>query len=85
VKDLGLKAAGYDAVFTTYNQMQKIRGESAARHDMLERLADGGVVIFDESHNAGGSGPKINKQGEIIEDRARFARKLARKRPTSRR
>ena len=78
MKDLGLKAAGYDVIFTTYNQMQKIRGESAARHDMLERLADGGVVILDESHNAGGTEPKINKQGEIIEDRARFTRKLAR-------
>src|SRR5262245_52169176 len=58
--------------------MQKIRGESAARHDMLERLADGGVVIFDESHNAGGGTPQL-KNGEVVEDRARFARKLARK------
>jgi hypothetical protein len=78
VKNRGLKGSGHDVVFTTYNQMQKKQGESAARHDLLERLSEGGVVIFDESHNAGGGQPKV-KDGEIVEDRARFARALARK------
>jgi hypothetical protein len=48
------KLTGYDAIFTTYSQMQTIKGEQTARMDFLGELAKGALVILDESHNAGG-------------------------------
>lgn len=48
--------AGHDLVFTTYNQMQTLKGERTLRMNFLEHVARGGIVIFDESHNAGGQG-----------------------------
>lgn len=46
---------GFDVIFTTYNQMQTVKGERTLRMDMLSALGDGGLLILDESHNAGGT------------------------------
>jgi len=69
----------YDVIFTTYSQMQTIKGgQRTARMDFLEAFSRGGVVIFDESHNAGGN---VQAKQEIIKrdpTRADFARGIAR-------
>lgn len=48
----------YNMVFTTYNQMQKVAGKETARTKFFDTLSREGMVIFDEAHNAGGSGQK---------------------------
>lgn len=48
----------YDAVFTTYNQLQQVNSENTARNHFVERFLPGAVLIMDESHNGGGSGAK---------------------------
>jgi hypothetical protein len=45
----------YKVVFTTYSQMQTVAGKVTARMRMVDALSDGGYMIFDESHNAGGT------------------------------
>jgi predicted RNA methylase len=69
----------YDVIFTTYSQMQTIKGgQRTARMDFLEAFSRGGVVIFDESHNAGGN---VQAKQEVIKSdptRADFARGIAR-------
>ena len=73
--------AGVDALFTTYSQMQAISGEETPRQAALKAMAPGSILIFDESHNAGGQGearPKSKKeQAQTGMNRAEFARKLA--------
>jgi hypothetical protein len=60
-----------DAVFTTYSQMQTVKGSETKRHELLRAyVKSGAVLIFDESHNAGGSGQQVT-------GRAEFARELA--------
>lgn len=79
--------AGVDVLFTTYAQMQSFKGEITPRQRAIERLASGSIIIFDESHNAGGQGkgaqqrkPK-KKDGEdagpSAPNRAEFARQIA--------
>ncbi|MDD5084224.1 MAG: PLxRFG domain-containing protein [Candidatus Moranbacteria bacterium] len=78
--DLG----GYNVIFTTYSQMQTIKGESTARMDFLEAFGNGGLLILDESHNAGGTTLSARKGGNgaaTVEEgakggRAGFTRKL---------
>lgn len=77
-KEPGL--AGHDVVFTTYNQMQTVKGQPTLRMQFLEHIAPGSIIVFDESHNAGGTaagrgGEVKAKPGE--ETRATFARKIA--------
>lgn len=71
---------GYDGIFTTYNQMQTVQGKSTVRQEFLRAFARDGFVIFDESHNAGGTEAndrsKEGKQG-LKEGRAGFARAIA--------
>lgn len=69
----------YNVVFTTYNQMQERSGKETPQRDFLRAAADGGVVIFDESHNAGGvaTGGRGGDQNEEKAGRAGFARAIA--------
>lgn len=72
---------GHDVIFTTYNQMQTIGNSQTDRQAFLEKMADGGLLILDESHNAGGTSV-TQKRGKNAPDegektgRAAFARKL---------
>ena len=58
----------YKVVFTTYSQMQTIGGKMTARMRMVQALAQGGYMIFDESHNAGGGGAKQQSRGKSKND-----------------
>ena len=71
--DLG----GYDAIFTTYNQLQSVNNKDTPRREFLRAIVEQCVFVFDESHEAGGS---VNKQdawssGNVM-NRADFVRWL---------
>jgi len=69
-KDLG----EYDLIFTTYSQLQLIANQETVRRAFISQFARGGFIVFDESHNAGGTGEeKVGKGGQIIVDRAALA------------
>lgn len=53
----------YDAIFTTYSQLQEVKKARTPRHAFLEKFLPNGVLILDESHNAGGSGKKDDDRG----------------------
>lgn len=65
----------HDAVFTNYSQMQTVQGKDTPRRNFLRSIAPQSVLIFDESHNAGGQTVTRKKNGEP-ENRAEFARSL---------
>lgn len=84
----GGEREGVDVLFTTYSQMQAVKGEWTPRQMAISQLAPGSILIFDESHNAGGQGKQDNsrkskKQQEAEEagvtapNRAAFAREIA--------
>lgn len=66
----------FDVVFTTYSQMQTVAGDRTVRHSFLDAIAQGGVLILDEAHNAGGQG-KDEDPNKLT--RSDFVRQLARK------
>lgn len=73
-----------DMIFTTYTQMQTRAGDSPERRQIIQSQIPNAVLIFDESHNAGGQGPKRGRDGEIDDslstgpmNRAEFARAIA--------
>lgn len=57
----------YKVIFTTYNQLQTVKGKATARMNFVQRFGDGGYMIFDESHNAGGNN---SEQARTKEQRA---------------
>ena len=72
----------FDVLFTTYSQMQTHRGNTTPRQRVIEAMAPGAILVFDESHNAGGGGPvnargKKGAEGAGPLNRADFARKIA--------
>lgn len=67
----------YDALFTTYNQMQTVKGERTTRHTLLDSLISNAVLILDESHNAGGTeAGDFAKKAGAAPSRAEFVRQL---------
>ena len=70
--------SGYNAIFTTYSQLQTIDdGKEPFRRDFLRDIAPRAIFIFDEAHEAGGS---TGEQGWVsihaAPNRAEFAREL---------
>ena len=49
----------YDAVFTTYKQLQSVKGVPSERQVMLDALRKDAVLVLDEAHNAGGASSSI--------------------------
>lgn len=72
-RDLG----DHNIIFTTYSQMQTVKGARTARMDFLDAFAQGGVLILDESHNAGGTEVDPRQADEM--NRAKFTRGLVNK------
>lgn len=70
----------HEVIFTTYNGMQTISGgKRTIRQDFLQEFARDAVLLFDESHNAGGAekkDDKKDKKGGPPLDRALFARQI---------
>ncbi len=66
----------HDAIFTTYTQLQSVKGAEPYRRNFLREIAPRSILILDEAHEAGGS-----TQGEFIQknstpNRAEFVREL---------
>lgn len=77
----GARAMDADAIFTTYSQMQSVKGGETGRRNFLRAIAPNSIVIFDESHNAGGQ-PKNDPRAKSAakkkaEDRASLSRWIA--------
>ncbi|MEM8604017.1 MAG: strawberry notch C-terminal domain-containing protein, partial [Cyanobacteria bacterium P01_H01_bin.121] len=73
-----LNALGYNAIFTTYNQLQTVSGRDTDRRRFLEQIAPRAVFIFDEVHEAGGSVGQAQawkRKGQAA-NRADFVRSL---------
>jgi len=76
----------YKVIFTTYNQMQTVKGEETERQRFIKHWGAGNYMIFDESHNAGGSGEtqartkeqrEAEKEGKgLATGRSAFVREL---------
>ena len=45
-----------DVVFTTYDQMNSVKGQETVRRNFLRKVAPQSFLIMDEAHNAGGTG-----------------------------
>jgi hypothetical protein len=65
----------YNAIFTTYSQLQTVRGQEPYRREFLRQFAPNSLVILDESHEAGGSSSQNGKQAGAS-NRADFVREL---------
>jgi hypothetical protein len=72
----GKLADGYDGVFTTYSQLQTVRGEDTDRRRFLRDIASDSIFVFDESHEAGGNLSDRWQAGDALPNRAEFARNL---------
>jgi DNA polymerase I-like protein with 3'-5' exonuclease and polymerase domains/septum formation inhibitor MinC len=68
----------YQAIFTTYSQLQTIdSGKEPFRRDFLRTIAPRAIFIFDEAHEAGGStGEKGWTRSSAAPNRSEFAREL---------
>jgi hypothetical protein len=53
-----------DVVFTTYDQMNSVKGKETSRRRFMDSMAGQAFVIMDESHNAGGQGPDANARAK---------------------
>ncbi|HQR23004.1 MAG TPA: strawberry notch C-terminal domain-containing protein, partial [Burkholderiaceae bacterium] len=82
-----LKSAGFNMVFTTYNQMNRDslkdgRGKPSGqykdevRHTFIRTLANGNALILDETHNAGGQKASRGPNQGMAEGRGAFFRQL---------
>ncbi|MBW4590966.1 strawberry notch family protein [Aetokthonos hydrillicola Thurmond2011] len=66
----------YDAIFTSYTQLQTIKGKEPPRRAFLRTFAPKSLIILDESHEAGGSSNPENWRTSPVANRADFAREL---------
>jgi len=78
----------YKVIFTTYSQLQNVKGKATERQNFISNFGFENYMIFDESHNAGGAGEtqartkdqkEAAKKGEsLTTGRAGFVRNLVR-------
>jgi hypothetical protein len=76
----------YKVIFTTYSQLQTVKGKETERQRFISAFGAGNYMIFDESHNAGGAGEtqarskeqrEAQKEGKsLVTGRAGFVRQL---------
>jgi len=71
----------YKVIFTTYSQLQSVKGKATERQNFIKHFGAGNYMIFDESHNAGGAGVEPSKAEKeagvnIGQGRSAFVRNL---------
>lgn len=69
----------YDAIFTTYSQLQTVdNGKEPFRREFFRAIAPRAIFIFDESHQAGGSTSQTQawESSTAAPNRAEFVREL---------
>ena len=74
---IGSRSTGmfYNAVFTTYNQLQTVGQKEPLRREFLRAIASNAILILDEAHEAGGT-KNERKPSMAFPDRAEFVREL---------
>jgi predicted RNA methylase len=68
--------ANYDAIFTSYTQLQTVKGEEPYRREFLRELAPRSILILDEAHEAGGTSQGDFGKVNAVPNRAEFVREL---------
>lgn len=63
-------------LFTTYSQLQAVKGKEPERRPLLRALAGNAMFLLDESHEAGGQADTGWKDPEAVADRATFMREV---------
>ena len=71
----GELSSKYNMVFSTYSQVQTVRGQSTDRRQLLEDIAPRSILILDEAHEAGGTAKQWEKNS-APPDRAKFIRQM---------
>ena len=71
----GELSSKYNMVFSTYSQVQTVKGKSTARRQFLEDIAPRSILILDEAHEAGGTAKQWDK-ADAAPDRAQFTRQM---------
>lgn len=66
----------YDAIFTTYTQLQTVQQKEPFRREFFRAIAPQAIFVFDEAHEAGGRSDKSQDDGGIYPSRAEFVREL---------
>jgi hypothetical protein len=71
----------YKVIFTTYSQLQSVKGKPTERQNFIKHFGANNYMIFDESHNAGGAGVEPSKAEKeagvnIGQGRSAFVRNL---------
>jgi hypothetical protein len=66
----------YQAIFTTYSQLQTVSGEEPFRREFFRAIATRAVFIFDEAHEAGGVSKANSWNVSGPANRADFVREL---------
>ena len=73
----GKKPEGIKRIFTTYSQMQSVKGAETPRRAMFRAMAPNSLFILDESHLAGGqSNPDSRMKADEDLSRAKFIRDI---------
>jgi hypothetical protein len=68
----------YKVIFTTYSQLQTVKGKETERQKFVKHFGNSNYMIFDESHNAGGGGETQVRTKDQRNARADFLRKEGR-------
>ena len=68
-----------DVIFTTYDQMNTVKGQDTPRRKFLAQIAPQAMLVLDEAHNAGGAAKTGWEKKDAPMNRADFARELAAK------
>lgn len=66
----------FDIVFTTYDQMNTVKGDTTDRRRLIGRLAGNAFVVLDESHNAGGTDAAAWEKAGAPQNRSDFLKEI---------
>lgn len=65
----------YNMIFSTYDQIQTVKGRDTDRRKFLYAISPQSILVLDEAHAAGGSNREAAKRSGAV-DRATFTRSL---------
>ena len=71
----GELSSKYNMIFSTYSQVQTVKGKSTARRQFLEQIAPQSILVLDEAHEAGGTAKEWGNSTAPA-DRAQFTRQM---------
>ena len=69
----------FDIIFTTYDQMNTVKGQTTDRRRLVDGLAGRAFIVLDESHNAGGTEPNERGPKNAPESRSDFLKNVTTK------